>query len=207
MPTRWAWASRSRFRPNMARGSTSSTTCCARWPRASSNAPRPRRPRPMSRCPRAARSTTPVRAEEETPGLGADGQAAAAGRRHRPPNAGKSTLINAILGEDRLLTGPEAGITRDAISLPVTWGGTPMRVFDTAGMRRKSRVQEKLEKLSVADGLRAVKFAEVVVVLLDAAIPVRDTGPAHRRSGRGRGPGGRDRGQQMGYRGRQGRKS
>ena len=87
------------------------------------------------------------------------------------PNAGKSTLINAIIGEDRLLTGPEAGITRDAISLPVTWGGTPMRIFDTAGMRRKSRVQEKLEKLSVADGLRAVKFAEVVVVLLDAAIP------------------------------------
>ena len=87
------------------------------------------------------------------------------------PNAGKSTLINAIIGDDRLLTGPEAGITRDAISLPVTWAGTPMRIFDTAGMRRKSRVQEKLEKLSVADGLRAVKFAEVVVVLLDAAIP------------------------------------
>ncbi len=87
------------------------------------------------------------------------------------PNAGKSTLINAILGEDRLLTGPEAGITRDAISLNVSWMGTPMRLFDTAGMRRKSRVQEKLEKLSVADALRAVKFAEVVVVLLDAAIP------------------------------------
>ncbi|GAB4261408.1 MAG: ribosome biogenesis GTPase Der [Pararhodobacter sp.] len=87
------------------------------------------------------------------------------------PNAGKSTLINAIIGEDRLLTGPEAGITRDSISLPFTWNGTPMRLFDTAGMRRKSRVTDKLEKLSVADGLRAVKFAEVVVVLLDAAIP------------------------------------
>ncbi|HHX88587.1 MAG TPA: ribosome biogenesis GTPase Der [Paracoccus sp.] len=87
------------------------------------------------------------------------------------PNAGKSTLINAIIGEDRLLTGPEAGITRDAVSLPFTWGGTPMRIFDTAGMRKKAKVQEKLEKLSVADGLRAVKFAEVVVVLLDAAIP------------------------------------
>ncbi|MCC5971441.1 MAG: ribosome biogenesis GTPase Der [Pararhodobacter sp.] len=87
------------------------------------------------------------------------------------PNAGKSTLINTIIGDDRLLTGPEAGITRDAISLPFTWGGTPMRLFDTAGMRKKARVQEKLEKLSVADGLRAVKFAEVVVVLLDAAIP------------------------------------
>jgi GTPase len=87
------------------------------------------------------------------------------------PNAGKSTLINQIIGEDRLLTGPEAGITRDSISLPFTWNGTPMRLFDTAGMRRKARVTDKLEKLSVADGLRAVKFAEVVVVLLDAAIP------------------------------------
>ena len=92
------------------------------------------------------------------------------------PNAGKSTLINQILGEDRLLTGPEAGITRDAISLRTEWVGqdgvaVPMRIFDTAGMRKKAKVQEKLEKLSVGDGLRAVKFAEVVVVLLDAAIP------------------------------------
>jgi GTP-binding protein len=87
------------------------------------------------------------------------------------PNAGKSTLINKILGEDRLLTGPEAGITRDAISLQMDWSGVPMRVFDTAGMRKKAKVQEKLEKLSVGDGLRAVKFAEVVVVLLDAEIP------------------------------------
>ena len=87
------------------------------------------------------------------------------------PNAGKSTLINQLIGEDRLLTGPEAGITRDAISLPFDWGGVPVRLFDTAGMRKKARVQEKLEKLSVADGLRAVKFAEVVIVLLDAAIP------------------------------------
>jgi GTPase len=87
------------------------------------------------------------------------------------PNSGKSTLINQLLGEDRLLTGPEAGITRDAISLNMDWDGVPVRIFDTAGMRKKARVQEKLEKLSVADGLRAVKFAEVVVVLLDAAIP------------------------------------
>ncbi|SLN15354.1 GTPase Der [Roseovarius albus] len=87
------------------------------------------------------------------------------------PNAGKSTLINKILGEDRLLTGPEAGITRDAISLRINWNDTPTRIFDTAGMRKKAKVQEKLEKLSVSDGLRAVKFAEVVVVLLDAAIP------------------------------------
>ncbi|MBS1303532.1 ribosome biogenesis GTPase Der [Loktanella sp. SALINAS62] len=87
------------------------------------------------------------------------------------PNAGKSTLINKILGEDRLLTGPEAGITRDAISVQTDWGGVPMRIFDTAGMRKKARISEKLEKLSVSDGLRAVKFAEVVIVLLDVDIP------------------------------------
>ncbi|MEY4872212.1 MAG: hypothetical protein RLZZ563_1542 [Pseudomonadota bacterium] len=87
------------------------------------------------------------------------------------PNAGKSTLINKIIGQDRLLTGPEAGITRDAISVRADWQGTPIRIFDTAGMRKKARVTEKLEKLSVADGLRAVRFAEVVVVLLDVEIP------------------------------------
>ncbi|UWQ12041.1 ribosome biogenesis GTPase Der [Aliiroseovarius crassostreae] len=87
------------------------------------------------------------------------------------PNAGKSTLINQLIGEERLLTGPEAGITRDSISLRFNWGDTPTRIFDTAGMRKRAKVQEKLEKLSVSDGLRAVKFAEVVVVMLDAAIP------------------------------------
>lgn len=87
------------------------------------------------------------------------------------PNAGKSTLVNRIIGQDRMLTGPEAGITRDAISVRADWMGTPLRIWDTAGMRRKSRVVEKLEKLSVADGLRAVRFAEVVVLLLDAEIP------------------------------------
>ena len=87
------------------------------------------------------------------------------------PNAGKSTLINRIVGDERLLTGPEAGITRDSIALDFDWEGVPTRLFDTAGMRKKAKVQEKLEKLSVSDGLRAVKFAEVVVVLLDAEIP------------------------------------
>ena len=87
------------------------------------------------------------------------------------PNAGKSTLINKILGEDRLLTGPEAGITRDSISVSADFMGTPIRIFDTAGMRKKARVTDKVEKLSVADGLRAVRFAEVVVVLLDVGIP------------------------------------
>ena len=87
------------------------------------------------------------------------------------PNAGKSTLINKIIGEDRLLTGPEAGITRDSIALNFEWDGVPCRLFDTAGMRKRAKITEKLEKLSVSDGLRAVKFAEVVVVLLDAEIP------------------------------------
>jgi GTP-binding protein len=86
------------------------------------------------------------------------------------PNAGKSTLINKILGYDRLLTGPEPGITRDSISVRTDWHGTPIRVFDTAGMRKKAKVVEKLEKLSVSDGLRAVRFAEVIVVLLDVEI-------------------------------------
>ncbi len=87
------------------------------------------------------------------------------------PNAGKSTLINKILGYDRLLTGPEPGITRDAISIKADWLGTPIRIFDTAGMRKKARINEKLEKMSVSDGLRAVRFAEVIVVLLDVDIP------------------------------------
>ncbi|MCB2128350.1 MAG: ribosome biogenesis GTPase Der [Rhodobacteraceae bacterium] len=87
------------------------------------------------------------------------------------PNAGKSTLINKIIGEDRLLTGPEAGITRDAISVRADFLGTPMRIFDTAGMRKRAKISDKIEKLSVSDGIRAVRFAEVVVVLLDVAIP------------------------------------
>ena len=83
------------------------------------------------------------------------------------PNAGKSTLINRLIGEDRLLTGPEAGITRDAIAVEYGWHDRKFRLYDTAGIRRRSRVEEKLEKLSVADALNAVRFAEVVVVLLD----------------------------------------
>jgi GTP-binding protein len=105
--------------------------------------------------------------EAELPRPGRPIQIAVVGR----PNAGKSTLINAIIGEERLLTGPEAGITRDAISVNSDWLGTPVRIFDTAGMRRKAKVQEKLEKLSVSDALRAVQFAEVVVVLLDVQVP------------------------------------
>ncbi|WP_432284656.1 ribosome biogenesis GTPase Der [Aminobacter sp. BA135] len=87
------------------------------------------------------------------------------------PNAGKSTLINALIGEERLLTGPEAGITRDSISVDWDWQGRSIKMFDTAGMRRKAKVQEKLEKLSVQDGLRAIRFAEIVIIVLDATIP------------------------------------
>lgn len=87
------------------------------------------------------------------------------------PNAGKSTLINKIIGEDRLLTGPEAGITRDSISLEVNWLGREFKIFDTAGMRKRAKVVDKVESLSVSDGLRAMKFAEVVVLLLDVHQP------------------------------------
>ncbi len=83
------------------------------------------------------------------------------------PNAGKSTLINRLLGQDRLLTSSEAGTTRDAIAVDLDWQGTKFRIHDTAGIRRRSRVDEKLEKLSVGDALNAVRFAEVVVVLMD----------------------------------------
>ena len=84
------------------------------------------------------------------------------------PNAGKSTLINHLLGEERLLTSPEAGTTRDSIAVEIAWKGRTFRVFDTAGLRRRSRIDEKLEKLSVADALRAVRFAEVVVLVMDS---------------------------------------
>lgn len=87
------------------------------------------------------------------------------------PNAGKSTLINTMLGEERLLTGPEAGITRDSISVDWVWRGRRIKLYDTAGLRRKARVQQKLEKLSVADTLRAIRFAEVVIIVLDATVP------------------------------------
>ncbi|WP_425904917.1 ribosome biogenesis GTPase Der [Nitrobacter sp. TKz-YC02] len=83
------------------------------------------------------------------------------------PNAGKSTLINYLLGEERLLTSSEAGTTRDSISVELDWKGRDFRIFDTAGLRRRSRIEEKLEKLSVADTLRAVRFAEVVVLMMD----------------------------------------
>jgi GTP-binding protein len=87
------------------------------------------------------------------------------------PNAGKSTLINRMIGEERLLTGPEAGITRDSIAVDWRWRDRDFRLFDTAGMRRKARVETKLEKLAVGDALRAIRFAEIVVLVLDALSP------------------------------------
>ena len=87
------------------------------------------------------------------------------------PNAGKSTLVNRLIGEDRLLTGPEAGITRDAIPVDWEWDGRPVRLVDTAGLRRKAKVQEKLEKLSTQDSIRAITFAEVVILVMDATHP------------------------------------
>jgi GTP-binding protein len=87
------------------------------------------------------------------------------------PNAGKSTLINRLIGEQRLLTGPEAGITRDSISVDWIWGDKKVRLVDTAGLRKKAKVQEKLEKLSTQDTIRAITFAEVVVLVMDATHP------------------------------------
>lgn len=90
------------------------------------------------------------------------------------PNAGKSTLINKLIGEDRLVTGPEPGITRDSIEVPFEYFGHKFEILDTAGMRKRAKVQEKLEKLSVGDSLRSIRFADVVVLLLDATKPFED---------------------------------
>jgi GTPase len=90
------------------------------------------------------------------------------------PNSGKSTLVNRLLGQERMLTGPEAGITRDTIAVDLEWKGRAFRLHDTAGLRRPPRVQEKLEKLSVADAINAIRFAEVVVLLMDVEHPFEE---------------------------------
>ena len=87
------------------------------------------------------------------------------------PNAGKSTLVNALLGEERMITGPEPGLTRDAVASDLEWSGRKVRLFDTAGLRRKAKVTEAAEKLSASDAIRAIRFAEVVVLLIDAERP------------------------------------
>ena len=116
---------------------------------------------------------TAQREDDSAPAIAAEEQPiriAIVGR----PNTGKSTLINRLLGEDRLLTGPEAGITRDAVAVDLDWQGRHLRIHDTAGLRRRSRIEEKLEKLSVADALNAIRFAEVVIVLIDAQAPFEE---------------------------------
>lgn len=87
------------------------------------------------------------------------------------PNAGKSTLVNAFLGEDRMITGPEPGLTRDSVPSDLEWSGRKVRLFDTAGLRRKAKINELAEKLSASDAIRAIRFAEVVVLLIDAERP------------------------------------
>jgi GTP-binding protein len=88
------------------------------------------------------------------------------------PNAGKSTLVNALLGEDRMITGPEPGLTRDSVATDFEWNGRTVRLFDTAGLRRKAKISELAEKLSASDAVRAIRFAEVVVLLVDAEHPL-----------------------------------
>ncbi|NWG46630.1 MAG: ribosome biogenesis GTPase Der [Alphaproteobacteria bacterium] len=117
----------------------------------------------------------PDAAEPGAEGAGEDGEEGAPDRPLRlaivgRPNVGKSTLINRLLGEERLLTGPEAGITRDSISVDWSWQGRAIKLYDTAGMRRRARISETLEKMSVGDTLRVIRFAEVVVVVLDATM-------------------------------------
>jgi len=90
------------------------------------------------------------------------------------PNAGKSTLVNALIGEERMITGPEPGLTRDSVSTDVTIGGRKLRLFDTAGLRRKAKISEKAEKLSASDTIRAIRFSEVVVLMVDAECPLEN---------------------------------
>lgn len=104
------------------------------------------------------------------------------------PNAGKSTLVNALLGEERMITGPEPGLTRDSISSDLEWKGQPIRLFDTAGLRKKAKITETAEKLSASDAVRAIRFAEVVVLLIDAERPFehQDLTIGHRVTEEGR---------------------
>jgi GTP-binding protein len=115
-----------------------------------------------------AHTGQPPEEEEDDDGTPPIMQLAVVGR----PNVGKSTYINALLKEDRLLTGPEAGITRDAIAVDYLYKDQPLKLIDTAGMRRKANVQEKVERLAVADTRRAIQYAHVVVLMMDATMPM-----------------------------------
>jgi len=105
---------------------------------------------------------------EEENAEGAPLRIAVAGR----PNVGKSTLINTLIGQERLITGPEAGLTRDAIAVDWLWDGQRVRLHDTAGLRKRGKVDDRLERMSAADTLRAIKFAEIVLLLVDAEHPL-----------------------------------
>lgn len=113
--------------------------------------------------PKTAFAKEEEASEDETRSL----HIAVAGR----PNAGKSTLINCLVGEERMLTGPEPGLTRDAIHVGWEYQGRPIRLVDTAGMRRRARIDEKLEKISVQESLRAIRLAHVVILVIDAQMP------------------------------------
>ena len=104
------------------------------------------------------------------------------------PNAGKSTLVNALLGEDRMITGPEPGLTRDSVASELTYKGQSILLFDTAGLRRKAKISETAEKLAASDAVRAIRFAEVVVLLIDAERPFehQDLTIGHRVTEEGR---------------------
>ena len=103
----------------------------------------------------------PIPAEERTIRLAIVGR----------PNAGKSTLVNALLGEDRMITGPEPGLTRDSVASDLEWQGRHIKIYDTAGLRKKAKVHELAEKLSTSDTVRALRFAEVVVLVVDVDQP------------------------------------
>ncbi|MDK9719594.1 MAG: ribosome biogenesis GTPase Der [Rhodospirillales bacterium] len=106
--------------------------------------------------------------EEAEPGKERPIRIAVVGR----PNAGKSTLVNRLIGEERLITGPEAGLTRDAIEVPFVWKGRQIVLIDTAGLRKKANITKRLERLSVGDTLSALRFAQVVVLVVDANAPL-----------------------------------
>ncbi|HKZ96367.1 MAG TPA: ribosome biogenesis GTPase Der [Hyphomicrobiaceae bacterium] len=128
--------------------------------------------------------------------VAAGGESAALGEPERPlrvaivgrPNVGKSTLVNALVGEQRMITGPEPGLTRDAVGIDIAWSGRPVRLFDTAGLRRKAKITELAEKLSASDAVRAIRFAEVAVLVIDAERPLehQDLTIGHRLTEEGR---------------------
>ncbi len=154
-PISWGWASRSPSRPSTAKA----------WETSRSAILAALGLKPVRKRKRDDEDEPEI--EEETSAEERPIRLAIVGR----PNAGKSTLVNALLGEERMITGPEPGLTRDAVATDFTWGNRPIRLFDTAGLRRKARVSELAEKLAASDAVRAIRFAEVVVLLVDAEHP------------------------------------